>query len=165
MSQTLAAYHAMNQGSVDVRDMGCELTELKAAKLTIKSDIVDAATLKQRLADWVSAEAWHQSASATRLETPEDLSYLLEGEWFDGKENSLAVRLVSPNQYQITEYVVDVDDGSEAYCYQEQELYLQPHLTQASGKNIVKYRQWFQCVDHAWQPIASQFLGFGSIKE
>ncbi|MDO5667632.1 MAG: hypothetical protein Q4G44_07395 [Alcaligenaceae bacterium] len=115
------------------------------------------------MSHWVNATGWYQTNDSTALGMPEQLSALLEGEWFDG-HNSLSVRLLAPNQYQVTKLSTNDQETDSDYCYQDQDIYLRGNLC-TSSVNTVRYRQWFQCQEHAWQPVASQFLGFTFTEE
>lgn len=163
MNQTLRHYQHIKQNESARNDLGCALPTLSAASLVIRSELCTADELVQRLAPWYKASGWYQTSSCTALGMPDKVADLLEGEWHDGT-TSLSVRLLGPNQYQVTELERQEDDTSEQYCYQEQTIWLRGDLCSES-LNAILYRQWFEQKDHAWQAVASQFVGFTFIEE
>lgn len=82
---------------------------------------------------------------------------IIEGEWC--KQNaSLRMRLVSPNQYQVTESHL-VEGNTEGY--QDIKIRLQP----VSGRTHAQYRIWWRCERSGprqgrWEPYYQQFIGF-----
>ena len=162
MNQTLQAYQHL-KNTVSREEIGCTLINLQSATLSARSELSDRDELKNRLANWYNASGWYQTTDATALGMPEQISSLIEGEWHDGKA-TLSVRLLGPNQYQVTELSVLDEQENNEFCYQEQEIWLRDDL-RTSSVNTVKYRHWFQQKDHAWQPVASQFIGFSFVKE
>lgn len=163
MNQTLRHYQNIKQNDSERNDLGCALPKLSAASLLVRSERCTADELVERLASWYKTSGWYQTSSCTALGMPDKVGDLLEGEWYDGN-SSLSVRLLGPNQYQVTELEMQEDDASERYCYQEQMIWLRGNLCSESV-NAILYHQWFEQKDHAWQAVASQFVGFTFIEE
>lgn len=162
MSQTLTHYNELKNSASLMDDLGCTLPKLTSATLQVRNQLCTTEQLTAKLASWHNAQGWYQMTNSTALGTPATVSNLLEGEWYDGK-NSLSVQLLGPNQYQVTELEMQ-EAISEAFCYQEQAIWLRENLC-SDSQNTVYYRQWFQRKDHAWHAIVSQFIGFTFIKE
>lgn len=158
MSQILRQYQNIKQNGEALKDMGCALPKLGAANLLVRSELCTADKLAARLALWGKNEGWYQTSSCTALGVPDQLDDLLEGEWHDGSI-SLSIRLLGPDCYQLTELEMQAGDTSERYCYHEQMIWLRGNLCSQS-LNVALYRQWFECKDHAWKALTSQFVGF-----
>lgn len=166
MSQTLLAYQRLKSLPQIQDKIGCSLATVEGANLMINSKLCDLSELKNILSDWLSAKGWYQTSGATGFGIPEQIANLLEGEWHNGQA-TLSLRLVAPKQYRVTEIQSEAVSTDSDYCYQDQEIYLRGDLYKKSNNtvNAVIYRQWFQCKDYAWKPVASQFLGFSYIEE
>lgn len=162
MSSVLETYQTLKNSDSIKEDLGCALPKLTSASLTIDSLVCDATTMANTLAKWHNAQGWFQTHNSTQLGVPTETKSLLEGEWFDGK-NSLSIRLLGADQYQVVEYC-STESSEDLYCYQEQPIWLRSNLLSSSA-NCVVYRQWFKLENHAYKPLVSQFVGFTFIKE
>lgn len=158
MSSALTAYEILKNSDSIKQDFGCALPKLSAALLVVNSQICDAKAMAETLGQWHNAQGWYQTHNSTQLGVPTEVASLLEGEWFDGK-NSLSIRLLGANQYQVVEYSQQ-ENNEGHYCYQDQRIWLRSSLMEASQVNCAVYRQWFQLQNFAYKPVVSQFIGF-----
>ena len=158
---TLAHYQALRSNQQTRENLGCALPELNGATLICRSQTCTAEQLQAALASWHNAQGWYQTHNCTALGMPESLVTLIEGEWFDGKR-SLALRLLGPDQYLLTE-MGDESCEFDDFFYQDQPVWLRGNLSTASV-NCAIYRQWFERKAYAYQPVVSQFIGFNFYK-
>ncbi|WP_047044085.1 hypothetical protein [Vibrio mexicanus] len=82
---------------------------------------------------------------------------IIEGEW-SKPGHSLRIRLVSPNQYHLTQCA---EQPGEAHAYQDIKICLQP----ISGRKVATYRVWWHSDSKGprqsrWEPFYQQFIGF-----
>lgn len=163
MSQTntLAQYQTL---SSHTELLGCALPTLTAGQIVVTSSICKQTELSKRLAAWLNAKGWYQSASVTGLGMPEQLSDLLEGQWNQG-DNSLHLTLLQGDSYQLVEIEKQAEVSSEtpAQYYSDQHIWLRPQLK--GQHNALRYRLWFEQQQGAWQPIMQQFVGFDLLED
>lgn len=162
MNQALVHYENLKQATNSEDTIGIELPKLHAAQLNISSKLCTTAELSNILSPWLAAEGWYQTRNATALGMPEKLNELIEGQWQINK-CTLHLRLIGANQYQVTE-LSQADNTDSQFCYQDQTIWLRSNLC-SSTVNAVNYRHWWQLENHAYRPIAAQFMGLTFIKE
>lgn len=163
MSSTLTAYQQLKDTAA-IKDFGSALPEVKSARLVISSETVTTAELSAKLVAWQDSFGWYQLTNQTALGMPADVSRLLEGEWYQQQTDAtLVVRLVQHNQYLLTTMQLKQDD-SEAFCYNEQSIWLREGLNTAQY-NAAIYRHWYELQDDGYRSKASQFVGLKLEKE
>lgn len=163
MSQpnTLAHYQSLSAHS-DI--LGCVLPKLNAGQIVISSRICRHHDLADALAPWLNAAGWYQTTSSTGLGIPEQLSELLEGQWYQG-DSSLHLSLLQGDSYQLVDIkpFAEAPATAPAQCYSEQHIWLRSQLK--GQYNALRYRFWWQQHQGAWQPIMQQFVGFDLLEE
>lgn len=166
MSQhsTLTHYQALTEHS---DTLGCVLPLLHAGQLKVTPNHCQQQELAEKLAPWLNAEGWYQTASSTGIGMPEQLDQLLEGQWHHAGK-TLHLTLLNANRYLLTEMTVNaqVESASAdapAQCYREQDIWLRAQLK--SQQNVLRYRLWWQEQQGAWRPIMQQFIGLAQREE
>ena len=164
---SLQGYQRLQAHSQDNEELlGNALPRLTEADIEITSMQVNSIEMLAQVKAFSAQQGWimYRDELLISAEAP-TRSDIIEGEWANNG-NSLKVKLIAADCYQITHTLQKSNEQNTAYS--EQKVILRNNLK--GDYNTAVYRLWWQQVQEGdyngrWLPLTQQFIGFSNDKE
>ncbi|WP_166368709.1 hypothetical protein [Psychromonas sp. SA13A] len=150
----------------DPRLLGNALPKLTNASINILSEQLNTEHMLQKIKGFTPAEGWVMYRDQVEMSTEEPTRKdLIEGEWAHNN-NSLKVKLIGADLFQVT--LMSHADTDDITAFSEQKVMLRQSLK--NEFTCAVYRCWWRQSQEGdqkgrWLPLTQQFVGFSNEKE